>query len=209
MKNMKKILAGLTLGVMVMGATALSIKSAEAFGGMHGYGGRGGYHTNYSEMTDAQKAEVKARYEQRMEWHKKDLQADVAAGKITQKEADARITLMQERFQAMQDGKLTGFYGSRYADMTDAQKAEFNARHEQRMEWHKKDLQLAVDAGKITQKEADERIARMQSRYKDMQDGKMGMRHNYKEGRHNYKGDRNGHGYYRDGHGGSTDCPRY
>lgn len=142
MKNMKKILAGLTLGVMVMGATALSIKSAEAFGGMHGYGGRGGYHTNYSEMTDAQKAEVKARYEQRMEWHKKD-------------------------------------------------------------------LQLAVDAGKITQKEADERIARMQSRYKDMQDGKMGMRHNYKEGRHNYKGDRNGHGYYRDGHGGSTDCPRY
>ena len=210
---MKKILAGLTLGVMVMGGAALAMKSAEAYGGMHGNsdhrGGQGGYHTRYADMTDAQKADYKARHEQMLEWRKKDLQADVTAGKITQKEADARIAIMQERFQAMQDGKYNTTPRARYADMTDAQKADFKARHEQRLEWHKKDLQAAVEAGKLTQSEADARIERMQARFKDMQDGNWGMhnRHNYKGDRHNndgykHKGDRQGYN-----HRHNSDCP--
>lgn len=59
--------------------------------------------------------------------------------------------------------------------MSSAQKAEFKARHAQMLEWRKKDLKEAVAAGKITQKDADERLARMQEMFKNMQDGKMQM----------------------------------
>lgn len=199
MKNMKKVLAGLTLGLMVMGAAALAIKPAEAFGGMYGggyhQGGGGGYHGRYADMTDAQKADWKARHDQMVQWRKKDLQAEVAAGRITQKDADERIERMHTRFKDMQDGKFESFRGHRYADMTDAQKAEFKARHDQMAQWHKKDLQAAVDAGRITQKDADERIARMNARFKDMQDGKTGMHSRgggYGQGS---KGDGGGYGH--------------
>lgn len=114
MKNMKKILAGITLGIMVMGAAALSMQSVEAFSGKHGDGEhRGykqGYHTKYADMTDEQKAELNSRHEQRMQWYKKDLQIAVDAGKMTQQEADARLERMQSRFQDMQNGKI-GMYG--------------------------------------------------------------------------------------------------
>lgn len=201
MNSTKKLIAGITLGVMVMGAAVFASHPAEAYRGEHRMGGHngGGMMCNYADMTDAQKADFKMRHEQMMEWRKKDIQADVTSGRITQKEADARIVLMQEHYQAMQDGKMTrrGGYGNRYADMTDAQKADYKMRHEQMMEWHKKDLQAAVAAGKITQSQADERINRMHTRYQDMQNGKVGMHNGY--GNHKYKGDRHN----------NDNCPYY
>ena len=215
MKNTKKLIAGITLGVMLMGAAAFAITPAEAYRGNHngGHAGMGGpgYKCNYADMTEAQRADFQARHDQMMQWRKADLKAAVEAGRITQTEADARITLMQEHFQAMKDGKMGQGYrgfGPSYKDMTDAQKADFKARHEQMMAWHKKDLQAAVAAGNLTQKQADERIERMNARFKDMENGQIGMHNGYghssKKGDHNYRG---GH-YKGDGHN-NDNCPYY
>lgn len=216
MKNMKKLLAGITLGAVLVGSAAFSGQIAEAARHHRGEGGPGRDCPKYAEMTAEQKSAWESRHNQRVEWRKQDLQADVAAGRMTQAEADAHLTIMQERFQAIKDGKadLRGpGRHMRYADMTDAQKAEFKSRHEQRVKWHKQDLQAKVEAGKMTQAQADEHIARMEKNFQDRMDGKFEPGQGRRDGRGDGPRDGRGPGmHHRDGRGpghmAPADCPR-
>lgn len=106
----KKNLQGITLGVLAMGTLLFSGHAAEAAASDHQWHKNSQCYsawapmTGYEGMTSAQKAEIEARHEQMLAWHKKDLQAAVAAGKITQQEADARIERIHTMFVNMQKG---------------------------------------------------------------------------------------------------------
>lgn len=130
MRVSKQNLRGITLGLMVIGMTIMNGQLTEAAKDPQEHKDMSSICapiTPYAEMTSTQKAEVKARHAQMLEWHKKDLKEAVTAGKLTQQEADARLAGMQSMFKNMQDGKMK-MHG---AEMGQHDKHKNNNEHSQ------------------------------------------------------------------------------
>lgn len=105
----KKALQGITLALLVVGATTLNGQITEAANEHQNHVGAPSICTPiipYTEMTNAQKTEFKTRHETMLKWHTKDLREAVSMGKITQQDADARLVKIQDMFKGMQDGKM-------------------------------------------------------------------------------------------------------
>lgn len=179
MKNMKKLLLGVTLGALIIGTGALGVQAAGNEYGMNKGMQRGmnkQMSAKYQEMSAEQKETFKARHDSRVAERKAMLKEDVASGRITQEQADMRIKAMEDHFRDVQEGKtktgLKGEYrGQKYSEMTAEQKDLWQKRHEQRVAERKVALNEQVKSGKISQADADARIANMEKRFESIKNG--------------------------------------
>lgn len=187
--NMKKILAGLTLGAVVLGGAALATSPAFAAEKL-GKGFRDGVHCNYADLSQEGKAEMQSYHQKKINLHKELLQTEVAAGKITQAEADAKITLMQERFKAMQSGNFQKRMAGQMSEQERAQHQEFR---DKMFALNKEHIKNMVANNSMTQEQADKMLERMAS----MQAEPKGQHH---KGFGSGKGS-GGHGMHRE------ECP--
>ena len=155
---MRKSIIGLTAAAAVLAFSAVAFAaygpgSGMGMGGHFGMGPGGG-----KTLTAQEKADFAALESARMKLMKENLAEDVQAGRISQKEADARLTLMQERFERMKKDDFNR------KPMTDADRELMKARHLKMVGIHKDFLQKQVAEGKLTQEEVDKRINRMTER---------------------------------------------
>ncbi|WP_019878478.1 hypothetical protein [Succinispira mobilis] len=190
--NMKKILAGLTLGAVVLGGAVMATSPAFAAEKL-GKGFRDGVHCNYADLSQEGKAEMQNYHQRKINLHQEFLQSQVAAGKMTQAEADAKITLMQERFKAMQSGNFQNRMAGAMSEQDRAQHQEFR---DKMFALNKEHIKNMVANKSMTQEQADKMLERMAT----MQAGPKGNQHkgHGPEGMHKGPG---GHGMHRE------ECP--
>ncbi len=167
---MKKTIMGLTAAAAVLAFSAIGFA---AYGPGHGMGsgmGPGGWGAGAKTMTAEEKQDFIEFQNKRLKLMKENMAEDVKAGRLSQKEADARLVLMQERFERM---KKDDFNRKQF---TEADREQMKARHEKMVGLHKEFLQKQVAAGRLTQEEADKRINWMSERANGQHEGR-GHRH--------------------------------
>lgn len=167
--NMKKILAGLTLGAVVLGGAVMASSPALAAEKI-AKGFKNAVHCNYNDLSQAGKTEMQNFHQKKMNLHKEFLQSQVTAGKISQVEADAKITLMQERFKAMQTGDFQKRMQGQMSEQDRTQHQEFR---DKMFALNKEHIKNMVDNNSMTQEQADKMLERMAA----MQDGHKGQHH--------------------------------
>ena len=166
---MRKAILGLTAAAAVLAFSAVSFAATEqpqttgAPCGGRGMGPR--------MMTAQDKADFVEFEGKKMQLMKDNLAEDVKSGRISQKEADAMLVLMQARFDRMQKDDFT-----RKAP-TDADIQAMKDRHLKMLALHKEFLQKQVAEGKLTQEQADQRVSRMQERIDNPGEKGHGPRH--------------------------------
>lgn len=181
---MKKITGFALVGVLVLSLAGAVVFAAPKGdfrpGGVCPFGGPNGQQIT---LTDEQKAQMTAWHQERIEQEKQVLKKQVEWGWLTQEQADQRLAFMEQR--------------QKQITLTDEQKAEIAAWHQERIEHEKQVLKKQVEWGWITQEQADQRLAFMEQRQKDGNFG-MGMgRGHHGRGHGKGMGPRNG------------DCPNF
>lgn len=152
---MKKWIAGITAGVLLLGFSAV---------GFAKWGGPRNWHKN---ITTEQRAELVNYAEQKNKLHADFLNGEVAAGRMDKKEVDARITIMESNLQRMKEGKFER------APMSEEQKAAWE-NYRGKVEALRVDsIKKAVANGSITQEQGDRMLERAQN-HKD-----FGSRHGH------------------------------
>jgi hypothetical protein len=145
-KYKEKLATEVTNGKITQ-AEADTLYAAAQSGDFSKLHGQKGEQAKRPELTDAQKADMLAKY-------KEKLATQVTEGKITQAQAD-------ELYAAAQSGDFSKLHGQKgnpivKPELTDAQKADMLAKYKER-------LATQVTEGKITQAQADELYASAQS----------------------------------------------
>lgn len=154
---MKKWKTGLVAAAIL---ASLSVAGyANAYGGYgHGYGpGSGGcYYYAQEEMTDKERAEFNEFEQKRSVLFAEYLKGEVKAGRLTQAEADAEVTIRGSHFQKMQHG--------RYWNKENSQEAR-----KARIEYQKKvnklqieSIQKAMKNGTMSQERGQRLIERLE-----------------------------------------------
>lgn len=196
--NMKKLIAGVTLGAIVLGATTLVAHPvlAKGFGRHDGYGYHqgSGYHQGAyanKEMTAEQKADFKAYQEKRIQLQKEFLQNEVAAGRISQAQADARISLMQDRVKLMESTDFQAL--SQWRNDPEAIKQR-DALHKKMIDLRKEYINKQVENGQISRERANVILEDLNN---DAQ---------FRHGGHRGGGYGGGYGYHRGGGYGGGYC---
>ncbi len=169
---MKKSIMGLTAAAAVLAFSAIGFAAYGPGGGMGpgGPGGLCGRGPGAKTMTAEEKQDFVDFQGKRLNLMKENLADDVKAGRLSQKEADARLVLMQERFERMKKDDFAR------KPLTDADREQMKARHLKMVGLHKEFLQKQVAAGRLTQEEADKRINWMTERA-DGKHERRGHRH--------------------------------
>lgn len=202
MRNVKKGMLGIALGALLLSMGAFGVHKAQA------YHGDNTPQIKYSDMSAEQKATFQANHERKMQEHKAKWQNKVQEGRMTQQEADQRMSAREEHYQAIKAGKVTteykqehkqaykkdgkmgkhegkhnkheGKYGLNqdgkrlpYAELNDAQKEAVQNRHNQKMQERKLELDRKVQAGEITQDQANARLKYKEQRFQDFKAGKI------------------------------------
>lgn len=134
-------------------------------------------HRMAGPLTEQQKADKKVEHEKMMAIHKEFLQKQVAAGTVTQEQADQRIKWMEARHEARMNGAMGPMFKG---PLTEQQKADLKSEHDQMMEVKKENLQKQVAAGTMTQEQADQRIKMMQERFEQRLNGENGGHQGHK-----------------------------
>ena len=156
---MRKAIIGLTAAAAVLAFSAVSFAASEQGQQTKAGGPCGGMGPRV--MTAQDKAEFTEFQGKKLQLMKENLAEDVQSGRISQKEADAMIVLMQARFDRMQKDDFSR------KPLTDADREVMKARRLKMMELHKEFLQKQVAEGKLTQEAADKRISWMEERAKE------------------------------------------
>ena len=166
---MRKTILGLTAAAAVLAFSAVSFAATEQAQTMGTpCGGRG---MGPRMMTAQDKADFVEFQGKKLQLMKDNLAEDVKSGRISQKEADAMLVLMQARFDRMQKDDFT-----RKAP-TEADIQAMKDRQTKMLALHKEFLQKQVAEGKLTQEQADQRISRMQEHINNFGTNGHGPRH--------------------------------
>lgn len=157
---MKKLLAGVLAGAMLLGVGGLT---AEAYYGDGCDGGGYGGHRNFQgrgqrEMTEAEKIEFKNYHQKRLEYRKQMMQDDVKIGRMSQEEADARISMMEKNFQRMEKNDF-----KRPIEFTEQDRAEMRAERIKMIELRQKFIKQQIADGKISAEEGNRILERMEN----------------------------------------------
>ena len=156
---MRKAILGLTAAAAVLAFSAVGFAASEQEQQAKTGGPCGGM--GPKSMTAQDKADFVEFQGKKLQLMKNNLTEDVQSGRISQKEADAMLVLMQARFDRMQKGDFSR------KPPTDADREVMKARHLKMMELKKEFLQKQVSEGKLTQEAADKRISWMEERAKE------------------------------------------
>ena len=187
---MRKAILGLTAAAAVLAFSAVGFAASEQEQQAK-TGGPCGRMAPRS-MTAQDKADFTEFQGKKLQLMKDNLAEDVQAGRISQKEADAMLVLMQARFDRMQKDDFSR------KPQTDADREVMKARRLKMMELHKEFLQKQVSEGKLTQEAADKRISWMEERARE------------NPGERGHRGHHQGMGPMMDSmgpQGGPGDCP--
>lgn len=166
---MKKLLAGVLAGAMLLGVGSLR---AEAYYGDccegSGHGGHGGYHRGGNgkdfgygtarEMTPAEKVEFKSYHQKRIDYRKQMMQEDVRIGRMSQEEADLRISIMEKQFQRMEKNNF-----KRPVEFTEQDREEMRADRLKMIEIRQNFIKQQVANGKISPEEGNRILERMEN----------------------------------------------
>lgn len=166
-KEMKQVVAGLALSAVMLGATAFEAHPAMAAvreGSLEQ--GRGIYR-EVSDMTAQQKTDLQWFRQERTQLLKKQWQYEVDNGYMSQKEMDARMTIMQEANKRVlkNDKVKKPSYEEKEAAKKFAKKYR-KADKAQKQQLLKEKLDKDLAAGRINQKEYDARMIIAQERSK-------------------------------------------
>lgn len=165
------------LALMVAGVTMASPMGRGMMGGGHGMGGgkmgSGPMSVQAQKLTESQQAEWKAMQEKNFQLKKERIQLMVKTGYLTQDQANAKLQMMESSQSFRMKNNLVAPGARLNAPLTDEQKADMKKMAEQRLVIQKEHLARLVEAGQITQAQADAKIEWMQKRIND--GGQKGM----------------------------------
>jgi len=168
MKKKLLIMAGIMALVLSVAAVSMAAPWGPGYGRGPSYGmGPGWQAQGAPQLTEAQKAEWNAWYEKNLQLRKEYVQNLVKSGILTQEQADARIKLMEANYNFQMKNGFVGPWRGMGAEtqLTDAQKADLRQLFEQRLALRKQMLDSYVQAGQITQAQADTQLAWMKDRF--------------------------------------------
>lgn len=168
MKRKALLIAG--IAALMISMTAVSMAGPMGSVGMMGRGGMGGgmgpgFQGQTTPMTDQQLADWKVWHEKNLQLRKEYIGNLVKSGALTQEQADARIKTMEAGFAFRTKNGMVGPGAMSGAKLTDAQRADMKNLFEQRLAIRKDALATAVNAGQITQAQADNQLKWMQDRF--------------------------------------------
>jgi hypothetical protein len=176
MKKKSLLIAGVAALVLAMA----SVSMAGPYGGGMMGGGMGigmgpgmmggGFGPGFqgqapTQLTEQQKADWKAWQEKNLQLRKEYIGNLVKSGALTQEQADARIKAMEAGFAFRSKNGLVAPGAMLGAKLTDEQKADMKKLFEQRLAIRKDTLDAYVNAGQITQYQADNQLKWMQDRF--------------------------------------------
>ncbi len=172
MKKKTLVITGIAaLSLMVAGVTMASPMGRGMMGGgmrgsmgMHGGPGR----MQPLTLTESQQADWKAWQEKNFQLKKERVQLMVTSGYLTQEQADAKIKIMDSSHAFRMKNNLVSPGARLTGPLTDEQKADMKKLAEQRLSIQKERLARLVNAGQITQAQADAKIEWMQKRIDNM-----------------------------------------
>jgi len=171
MNKKAMIITGVSvLALMIAGVTMASPMGRGMMGGGRGMGGgmgSGPMSIQAQKLTESQQAEWKTIQEKNFQLKKDRIQLMVKTGYLTKDQADAKIKMMDSS-QAFRMKNNHVAPGARLnSPLTDEQKADMKKMAEQRLEIQKEHLARLVEAGQITQAQADAKNEWMQKRIND------------------------------------------
>lgn len=163
------IITGVSIAaLLVAGVTMASPMGRGMMGGGMGRGmGNGPMAVQAQKLTDSQQAEWKALQEKNHQLKKERIQLMVKTGYLTREQADEKMKMMESSQAFRMKNNLVAPGARLTPPFTDEQKADMKKMAEQRLAIQKQHLARLVDAGQITQAQADAKIEWMQKRIND------------------------------------------
>lgn len=167
------IITGVSIAaLMVAGVTMASPMGRGMMGGGMGGGmgrgmGNGPMAVQAQKLTESQQADWKAMQDKNFQLKKERIQLMVKTGYLTREQADAKIKMMESTHAFKAKNNLSAPGARLTPPYTDEQKADMKKLAEQRLAIQKQNLARLVEAGQITQAQADAKIEWMQKRIND------------------------------------------
>ena len=156
------------LALMVAGVTMASPMGRGMMGGGRGMGGgrmgAGPMSIQAQKLTESQQAEWKSLQEKNFQLKKERIQLMAKTGYLTKGQADAKLKMMESSQNFRMKNNLVAPGARLNTPLTDEQKADLKNMAEQRLVIQKEHLARLVEAGQITQVQADAQIEWMQKR---------------------------------------------